>query len=163
MPFLTTAYPRAPVELIPKKKTHLASWHITPQLGLKMFMECSAKTGENVDAAYIQLARMVKHRLIDSNPDYQAGACCPTQASRSLYYWTHREHLSCCSKQNRPPGRVASSSTAPQGQRIRPRARRAGAARYRPTIYSQLHTCRFCWVSSYRCTEANAPVIKFRF
>lgn len=43
------------------------------QLGLKMFMECSAKTGENVDAAYMELARMVKHRLIDSNPDYAAG------------------------------------------------------------------------------------------
>lgn len=43
------------------------------QLGLKMFMECSAKTGENVDAAFIELARMVKHRLIDSNPDYSSG------------------------------------------------------------------------------------------
>lgn len=41
-----------------------------PQLGLKMFMECSAKTGENVDVAYIELARMVKARLIDSNPDF---------------------------------------------------------------------------------------------
>lgn len=50
------------------------------QLGLKMFMECSAKTGENVDAAYIQLALMVKHRLIDSNADYQAGmGWCPMQ------------------------------------------------------------------------------------
>lgn len=58
------------------------------QLGLKMFMECSAKTGENVDVAYIELARMVKARLIDSNPDFASSMSFFVVGSVAFSVWS---------------------------------------------------------------------------
>lgn len=68
----------------------------TEELGLKMFMECSAKTGENVDAAYIELARMVKRRLIDSNPDYASDVAASQAGNVKLDSKAPEQKKGCC-------------------------------------------------------------------